>query len=102
MKKLYFSEFVEELAKELLFNWDYMIDWITKLNDWWSYGKDQKNMLFIAHLIYNRWHIISNLENIIQEMKENIEEFYEDWEKIYFYFYTKIRDKKIEIWAENN
>lgn len=102
MEKLGFNEFVDELSKELLYNWDHCIDWITKLSGWWSYGINQKNMLFIAHLIYNRWYLVTDIEKIIEKMKENLEEFYEDWDKIDFYFYTKIRNKKVEIWAENN
>lgn len=102
MDKLTFNEFTNELAKELLFNQDCMIDWITKLSDWWSYGRNQKNMLLIAHLICNRWYLVTDIGKIIEKMKENLEEFYEDREKINFYFYTKVRNKKIEIWAENN
>lgn len=103
MEKLDIFDFTTELSKEILYNWDLMVDWITKLLQWWDWNRDAKNMLFIAHLSFNRGHIVTDIETLIEDMKKKLEDkFYDDWDKIYFYFYTKIRNKKIEIWSENN
>jgi hypothetical protein len=103
MEKINIFDFTNELSKEILYNWDYMIDWITKLMQCWDGGRDAKNLLFIAHLSFNRWYILTEIEWLIEWMKARLEDkFYANWDKMDFYFYTKIRNKKIEVWVENN
>jgi len=103
MNKLSLFWFAHELAKELLFNWDHMIDWITKMLDSYSVNINDRTRLFIAHLYFNRWYQVTVIEELIEKMKKRLEvDHYADWNEIDFYFYTKIKNKKIEIWVEMN
>lgn len=95
-------EFIEELAKELLINGDYMVNWITDYANWYNTNHWEKSKLLTAHLCFNRWHLITDIETLIDSMSQKVNETNTNWEKADLYFYTKFYHKKVEVWVEIN
>ena len=93
-------DFREKLANELLTNWDYMVDWITNYANGFDTKHWAKSRILTAHLTFNRWYLITEIEALISKLEKDVIEINTEKEKAWLYFYTKVFQKRVEVWVE--